>query len=129
MDSLKADPDIEVKGQPLTKEQAEKFASCIGECQKDFTAVAGKIGTSVSTALVHYYRVYKQTEGYPSLKRNVKRNADECGVCGDGGDLICCDRCTEAFHLCCLEPPLDAVPEGDWHCLYCTRLMESKEER
>ncbi|XP_075638285.1 uncharacterized protein LOC142610366 isoform X2 [Castanea sativa] len=42
---------------------------------------------------------------------------DMCAVCGDGGDLIACDRCPRSFHAACLD--LECVPEGDWHCPNC----------
>ncbi|NXV80508.1 AIRE regulator, partial [Atlantisia rogersi] len=48
-----------------------------------------------------------------------QENEDECAVCGDGGELICCDGCPRAFHLACLVPPLPRVPSGTWRCGSC----------
>ncbi|XP_007480436.2 autoimmune regulator [Monodelphis domestica] len=49
----------------------------------------------------------------------TQRNDDECAVCRDGGELICCDGCPRAFHLACLEPPLTDIPSGMWRCGCC----------
>jgi hypothetical protein len=33
--------------------------------------------------------------------------------------MLICDGCDKLYHLFCLKPPLDYVPEGDWFCGEC----------
>lgn len=49
-------------------------------------------------------------------------NDDHCSSCRSLGALVYCDSCPRAFHLWCLDPPMEAIdlPEGDkWFCPSC----------
>ena len=51
--------------------------------------------------------------------------AAACTVCSSAedepgrNDILLCDACDAGYHLLCLQPPLDAVPSGDWLCARC----------
>ncbi|KAJ5098073.1 hypothetical protein N7532_005074 [Penicillium argentinense] len=51
----------------------------------------------------------------------IMDNDDFCYVCGEEGELLCCDKCDNSFHFDCLDPPIDEndPPEGDWFCGPC----------
>ncbi|KAG6925131.1 autoimmune regulator [Chelydra serpentina] len=58
-----------------------------------------------------------------------QKNDDECAVCRDGGELICCDGCPNAFHLACLVPPLTEIPSGTWRCISCSAGKVKQDQR
>ncbi|XP_078265924.1 autoimmune regulator [Rhinoraja longicauda] len=58
-------------------------------------------------------------KGTPLAHLRGPKNDDECAICRDGGELICCDGCPRAFHLNCLIPPIKEIPNGTWRCLSC----------
>ncbi|XP_017781995.1 PREDICTED: PHD finger protein 12 [Nicrophorus vespilloides] len=72
-------------------------------------------------------------KNHPYYKRPGRgHNHDLCDSCGEGGDLICCDKCPFSFHLQCHNPPLEEhdIPEGEWLCHSCRnkslKSMQSK---
>ncbi|XP_052262825.1 nucleosome-remodeling factor subunit BPTF-like isoform X2 [Dreissena polymorpha] len=44
---------------------------------------------------------------------------DHCRACHKLGDLLCCETCSAVYHLACVEPPMEEVPDDDWHCSVC----------
>eukprot|EP00928_Gymnodinium_smaydae_P077705 TRINITY_DN6112_c0_g1_i1.p1 TRINITY_DN6112_c0_g1~~TRINITY_DN6112_c0_g1_i1.p1 ORF type:complete len:472 (+),score=133.85 TRINITY_DN6112_c0_g1_i1:78-1493(+) len=58
----------------------------------------------------------------------VSAVCDHCGHAEPEPELLLCEnfaqRCLGAMHISCLDPPLSAVPEGDWYCAQC--LMPEK---
>ncbi|EGW13911.1 E3 ubiquitin-protein ligase UHRF2 [Cricetulus griseus] len=67
----------------------------------------------------------------------LRKNDPECDLCGGDPDKTChmcschkcgekrdpnmqllCDECNMAYHIYCLSPPLDKVPEEEY-CLFC----------
>ncbi len=51
-----------------------------------------------------------------------EQGEEKCEVCGSGEDnatMLLCDRCSCGFHIGCLDPPLSAVPAGEWCCSLC----------
>ncbi|KAG0609829.1 hypothetical protein M758_7G017000 [Ceratodon purpureus] len=53
---------------------------------------------------------------------------EDCVLCGRSGEdvMIECDECLGGYHLHCLEPPLEEVPEGDWMCATCAALARGE---
>ena len=54
----------------------------------------------------------------PLLLGNIHYD-DHCRICHRLGDLLCCETCPAVFHLECVEPPMEDVPEEDWQCGVC----------
>ncbi|XP_016921973.2 chromodomain-helicase-DNA-binding protein Mi-2 homolog isoform X1 [Apis cerana] len=59
-------------------------------------------------------------EGIAGAAEDDDEHMEFCRICKDGGELLCCDSCTSAYHTHCLNPPLSEIPDGDWKCPRCS---------
>lgn len=77
--------------------------------------------TSANSTEEYSYDGGNTPPGNDKSANTEKFNHDLCDACGDGGDLLCCDNCPNAFHFECVNPPIDPnnLPEGDWYCNSC----------
>ncbi|XP_070801424.1 autoimmune regulator [Pituophis catenifer annectens] len=113
--TVKKSENAEVQQYPLPSGNAKKFVKVGDECYTSSTSE--ELGEN------------KAYEKKPSTNnKEPQKNDDECAICRDGGELICCDGCPKAFHLGCLIPPLTEIPSGTWRCDSCSP-GKAKEDR
>merc|ERR1712071_225258 len=110
-----SDPDL----QPWTNKMKKNYHDTITETYMNMSDVSKKVGKSVNACLRYYYGNYRRTRDYKEFLMKMNDVFENCVVCGKGGELICCDGCNVPYHLKCIKPKLDKIPEGDWYCSHC----------
>jgi len=106
---------------------ASRFHQLIISSKKQMRIIASKIEKPVAFCLWYYYTKYKPSENYSLLKKmmtEIKKlqNLDECAICELGGDLLCCETCTNSYHLACLDlNPADVESIDTWSCPVCVK--------
>ena len=114
----KGDSDQEFEDMLLEAEDtmtADDVAA-IEEAKKKAKKKQGKAKTKIGNK--------NKKKGKKGKKDFAQEEADHqefCEVCQQGGEIILCDTCPKAYHLCCLDPELDEAPEGKWSCPHCEK--------
>lgn len=80
---------------------SEQFHQTIVESKQELNDVAKVIEKPVGFCIWYYYHKYKPSANYPQLKQlmddlNARENSDECAICEEGGDLLCCETCPQS---------------------------------
>ncbi|KAI9010124.1 chromatin remodelling complex Rsc7/Swp82 subunit-domain-containing protein [Hyaloraphidium curvatum] len=75
-----------------------------------------------------HFHAYCAEVGTPPMIAKVVTYPWECSECklccvckeaGDDENLLLCDACDRGYHLGCLVPKPDSLPEGSWLCPLC----------
>ncbi|XP_072835020.1 histone-lysine N-methyltransferase NSD3 isoform X3 [Pogona vitticeps] len=98
---------------------------CLGngrtECHCGADNCSGFLGVRPKTACATANEEKARNAKLKQKKRKIKTeqkqmHEDNCFQCGDGGELVMCDKkdCPKAYHLLCLN--LTQPPFGKWEC-------------
>ncbi|XP_052226023.1 histone-lysine N-methyltransferase NSD2-like isoform X2 [Dreissena polymorpha] len=98
---------------------------CLGneqtKCQCGAENCSGFLGVRPKTQHAAQAEMKKNNAKMTKLKKKKKaeiqrKHDDDCFRCGEGGELVMCDRssCTKSYHLRCLG--LSKPPYGKWDC-------------
>ena len=55
----------------------------------------------------------------PADDVNMSQACETCGSSDNAADMLLCDGCNKGYHLKCLRPKMEAIPDGDWYCGEC----------
>jgi hypothetical protein len=119
-----------IDGSDWSQEKKKRFHSEMFRLRKDLLAVSKLMDIEMKSCLAYYLGTFKKSDDYRLLKtvcaekRKERTDSpdygvDACATCGDGGSLLICDGCEGEYHMGCLRPPLETVPEGKWECDKC----------
>jgi hypothetical protein len=63
------------------------------------------------------------------IDSSQENNSDTCYLCDCFGNLVCCDRCPNSYHITCLDKkylPKNIESVESWFCPFCQNKLPSK---
>ncbi|KUL92420.1 hypothetical protein ZTR_02263 [Talaromyces verruculosus] len=76
----------------------------------------------VPTVAGSHMSLLRPTPPKGKSKGGTRRTGEKCEACGKTDNpetIFVCDSCENGYHKACLENPLNADPDYDWHCPKC----------
>lgn len=122
-----------IDGSDWSPEKRKRFHTEIFRLRKNLLAVSKSLEIDMKSCLTYYLGSFKKSDDYRLVKTVCEEKRDEktdgadhgvdaCAICDDGGRLLICDGCEGEYHIGCLRPPLEIIPEGHWECDKCVDL-------
>jgi hypothetical protein len=88
---------------------------------RDRTALPAQAAFNIFERAEYCMNLYHQLNSQTSAPVSTPEDLP-CEVCGSAAEtppMLLCDDCDRGYHISCLTPKLDEVPEGDWLCPVC----------
>lgn len=79
-----------------------RFLNHVGGKSGSFENLCLDSGKPLIQLLESSWKRIESRVRYNLIDREKHKNDDSCGICGDDGELVCCDSCPSTFHKKCL---------------------------
>ncbi|XP_067897482.1 nuclear body protein SP140-like protein isoform X2 [Heterodontus francisci] len=122
---------IRTKTQWLTPSEFENISGVrpdIRYWKRNIRCKSETLGKLIQKGYLKLHKPDCLCEACTSADFEAQENDDECTVCEDAGDLICCDKCPKAFHPPCHVPSINPTSSENLVCTFCKmdKLSENK---
>lgn len=67
-------------------------------------------------------------QNYEILNPDRTINCRVCLTSDNRSEIVLCDRCDNEYHIKCLNPPLKTIPNDEWFCPTCERILDNNED-
>ena len=108
---------LDVRAKPTILQVVETLSTGV-------VLLRGADGAIVKSQASHLSPCPVQVHPMVDARDRIIPAKEACQVCESPArwsKMILCDSCNRGWHIDCLDPPLDKVPEGAWFCPNCAK--------